>query len=115
MPRVKRGTTHTKKRRRLLKKVKGYSGGRKKLIKSAKTAATKAGAYAYRDRKTKKRDFRRQWQLKISAACKQNNTSYSKFINLLKVKKIDLNRKMLAEIAEHNPKAFAKLVKEASK
>lgn len=115
MPRVKRGKTHVKKRRKLIKQVKGYKGGRKKLIKQAKTASTKAGAFAYRDRKTRKRIARRVWQIKINAAARENNLSYSKLINLLKENKVEIDRKILADLAEKDPKTFAKIIKEISK
>ncbi|MBT5337837.1 50S ribosomal protein L20 [Candidatus Falkowbacteria bacterium] len=111
MPRVKRGTTHVKKRRKILKAVKGYRHGRKNLIKLAKTAILKAGSYAYRDRKAKKRSMRRLWQIKLNAAVRVFDLSYSKFIDLLKKNKIELDRKVLADIAENNTEIFAKLVK----
>lgn len=115
MPRVHRGKNHIKKRRKLLKRVKGFKGGRKKLIKAAKTASIKAGAYAYRDRRNKKRNARRLWQVKINAACRKNDISYSKFIKLLKSKKVDIDRKILADLANNNPKVFEKIIKEITK
>ena len=90
MPRVKRGTTHVKKRRKLLKDVKGFKWGRKKLIKLAKTARTKAGAHSYVDRRKKKRDVRGLWLIKISAFVKEHNLSYSRFIGLLKANTLRL-------------------------
>lgn len=113
MPRVKRGTSHVKKRNKLLKEVKGYKWGRKNLIKQAKTAETKAGAHAYMDRKKKKRTSRALWQIKISAFVKENDLSYSKLINCLKLSKIDLDRKILADLAENNKEVLAKIIKEA--
>lgn len=110
MPRVKRGKTHLKRRKNLLKRTKGYRWGRKNLIKQAKVAALKAGAYAYRDRRKKKTEFRQLWQIKINAACRENKTTYSKFINLLKKAKIEIDRKILAELAENHPRVFAKIV-----
>lgn len=110
MTRVKRGIGHLKKRRKLLKRVKGYRWGRKKLIKLAKVAALKAGVYAYRDRRRKKREARRLWQIKINAACRQLGLTYSRFIYLLKKSKIELDRKILAQLAEHHPKIFEKIV-----
>jgi len=110
MPRVKRGTTHTKKRKKLLSKTKGYKWGRKKKIKEAKTAVLKAGAHAYRDRRKKKRTFRRLWQIKINAAARLNGTTYSQFIDKLKKAKVDIDRKILANLAEHNPEIFSKIV-----
>ncbi len=110
MPRVKRGTTHTKRRRKLLQKVKGFKWGRKNLIRLAKTAATKAGAHAYADRKKKKGDFRGLWNIKINAGVREEGLSYSKFINKLKNNKIELDRKILADLAENNPNIFKKVV-----
>jgi len=112
MPRVKRGTTHLKKRRKLLKQVKGYKWGRKKLIRLAKTATTKAGVHAYRDRKKKKRVNRGLWQIKINAFVREHNLSYSKFINLLKKAKIEIDRKILADLAVNNKKVLARIIKE---
>ncbi len=111
MPRVKRGTTHLKKRKKLLKQAKGYRHGRKKSVRLAKTAVLKAGKYAYRDRRTKKRSARRLWQVKLNAAVRNYDMSYSQFIYKLKQKKIELDRKVLADIAEHNPKIFEKIIK----
>jgi len=114
MPRVKRGMTHTKKRRKLLKQVKGYKWGRKKLIKLAKTARTKAGAHAYVDRRKKKRTMRSLWQIKINAFVREYGLSYSRFINALKVNKIEIDRKILADLAVNN-KAVLKQVLEKIK
>src|SRR6056297_3709943 len=111
MSRVKRGTTHNKKRRRILKSAKGYRLGRKNRIKAAKEANLKAGAYAYRDRRNKKRTNRRLWQLKINAACRQNGTKYSEFIGKLKKENIEVDRKILANLAENHAKIFTKIVK----
>lgn len=115
MPRVKRGKTHTQKRKRLLKQTKGFKWGRKNTIRLAKTAIIKAGAHAYVGRKMKKRVNRRLWQIKINAACRQNDLTYSKFIHLLKTNKIDLDRKVLAELAEKQPKTFEKVIAEVKK
>lgn len=114
MPRVKRGTTHVKKRRKLLKKVKGYKWGRKKLIRLAKTAATKAGVHAYRDRKKKKRTARALWQIKINAFVREHDLSYSKFIDILKKNKIELDRKILADLAVDNKKILAGIINQVS-
>ena len=111
MPRVKRGTTHVKKRKKLLAKTKGYKWGRKKLIKQAKEAVVKAGVHAYVDRKKKKRTARAQWQIKISAFVREHGLSYSKFINLLKVNKIEVDRKILADFAVNNKKVFSAIIK----
>lgn len=110
MPRVKRGTTHTKKRKKLLKSVKGYKWGRKKLIRLAKTARTKAGAHAFADRRKKKGDFRSLWQIKIGAAVRAYGMSYSQFIYKLKQKGSILDRKTLADLAVNNKKVFASIV-----
>jgi large subunit ribosomal protein L20 len=114
MPRVKRGTIHSKHRRNLLKQVKGYKWGRKNLIRLATTAAVKAGAHSYVGRRQKKRDNRGLWQIKISAFVKEKGLSYSKFIGALKKKNISLDRKIMADLAENNKKVMDKVV-EASK
>lgn len=110
MPRVKRGIIHAKKRRGLLARVKGFKLGRKKLVKLAKTAATKAGHHAYVDRRRKKRDFRRLWNIRINAAIRPLGINYSRFIKLLSTKKIILDRKILAQMAVNHPEALKQLV-----
>lgn len=115
MPRVKRGTTHLAKRKKLLKKAKGFKAGRKKTIKLAKTAVIKAGAHAFRDRRLKKRTNRALWQIKINAGVRQYGLSYSKFIHLLKINKIELDRKVLSDLAANHPKVFEAIVKEVKK
>lgn len=110
MPRVKRGLGHVKKRRNLMKRVKGFEGGRKKLIKLAKVADTKAGAYAYRDRRNKKRLIRQIWQVRINAAVRLLGMSYSKFTGNLKKKEVGLDRKVLSTIADAHPAVFSKIV-----
>jgi large subunit ribosomal protein L20 len=110
MARVKRGVMHVKRRRGIMQKAKGFEAGRKNLIKLAKVAITKAGAYAYKDRKIKKRLNRANWQVRINAALQPLGFSYSKFMGALKKEKIDLNRKMLAEIAAEYPEVFKKIV-----
>ncbi len=115
MPRVKRGTIHTKKRRKLLAKTKGYRWGRKKLIKQAKEAVVKAGVHAYRDRKKKKRNFRALWNIRIGAFVRPHGLSYSRFIHLLKQKKVELDRKILADLAVNNKKILQKIVAEIKK
>jgi large subunit ribosomal protein L20 len=90
MSRIKRGKSHNKKRKKILKKTKGYRGGQKSKIRAAKTSILKAGVYAYRDRRTKKREMRRLWQIKINAGCRVNGLTYSKFITALKKNKIEL-------------------------
>lgn len=111
MPRVKRGMRHAKRRSNILKRVKGFQGGRKKLLKLAKTADTKAGAHAYRDRKNKKRLTRNLWQVKINAEVRKHGMSYSSFMGALKKKNILLDRKILATLAEKHSTVFAALVK----
>ena len=115
MSRVKRGMMHSKRRRNILEKTKGFKWGRKKLIKIAKTAVTKAGAHSHRDRRVKKRTIRALWQIKINAAARANGTIYSKLAGSLKKNKIEVDRKILAGIAEHEPAVFAEIVKSASK
>ncbi|NCD00694.1 50S ribosomal protein L20 [bacterium] len=115
MPRVKRGVIHNKRRRKLLKEVKGYKWGRKKLIRLATTARVKAGAHAFVDRRKKKRNMRALWQIKISAFAKENDLSYSKFINLIKQNNIEIDRKVLADLAENNPEVLKAMLKEIKK
>lgn len=110
MPRVKRGVMHSKRRKNLLKTTKGFKYGRKKLIKVATTAAMKAGANAYKDRRLKKRTTRALWQVQLNAAVREYDLSYSKFIAGLKAAKIELDRKVLAELAKKEPKVFAKII-----
>lgn len=110
MPRVKRGTSHVKKRRTLMKAVKGYKWGRKNLIKLAKTARTKAGAHAYRDRRKKKRDMRALWQMKINAFVREHGFSYSRFMGAMKAANIAVDRKILADLAVNNKKVLAEVV-----
>ena len=110
MPRVKRGTQHTKRRKSLLSKTKGFKWGRKNKIRLAKTAVLKAGVYAFRDRRVKKRNFRRLWNLKINAGARLNGTTYSRLMDGLKKAGIELDRKVLAQLAEKHPKIFSKLV-----
>lgn len=111
MPRVKRGKAHIKRRKNVLKKTKGYRWGRKNKIKQAKEAILHAGVHARRDRHTKKIVRRSLWQTQLNAAVREHGLSYSRFINKLKTNKVELDRKVLAEIAQKHPKAFAELVK----
>lgn len=113
MSRTKRGLSHLKKRRRLLKRVKGFEGGQKNLLKRAKTAALKAGAHAYRDRHVKKRDFRSLFQIRINAAARERGLSYSIFMHLLKKNSIALNRKILSQLGATYPKTFDAIVASA--
>ncbi len=111
--RVKRGTTHVKRRKNLLKRVKGYRWGRKKTIKLGKTAAVHAGVHAYRSRRLKKRDARNLWTIRINAAARLHGTTYSHLIDALKKSHIDLDRKILSTLAKDHPKLFAEVVKKA--
>ncbi len=114
MPRVKRGFKARRRRKRVLKLAKGYRGGRNKLFRTATEAVDRALCYAYRDRRQKKRDFRRLWITRISAAAKENGTSYSRMMGGLKKANVDLDRKVLANLAVLDPKAFSSVVKLAS-
>ena len=113
MARVKGAMMTRKRRKKVLKLAKGYWGGKSKLFRTAKEAVMKSGRYAYIGRKQRKRDFRRLWITRISAACKANGTNYSTFMNGLKKAGIILNRKMLSEIAIADPAAFTTLVEQA--
>ena len=113
MARIKGAMATRKRRKKVLKAAKGYYGGKHRLIKTAKQAVMKSGQYAYIGSKQKKRDFRRLWITRISAACKANGTNYSTFMNGLKKAGIDLNRKMLSETAISDPTAFTSLVESA--
>lgn len=110
MPRVTCAVARHKRKKRLMKKVKGYRGGRSKLLRTAKESYKRALQYAYRDRKAKKRDFRRLWIIRISAAVKQRGLSYSKFMGALAKAKVELNRKVLSEMAISDPKGFDQVV-----
>ena len=110
MARVKGGVMSHKRRKKVLRLAKGYYGARHRLFRTAKEAVMKTGRYAYIGRKQKKREFRRLWITRISAACKANGTNYSTFMNGLKKAGIILNRKMLSEIAISDPAAFTALV-----
>ena len=113
MARIKGAMMTRKRRNKVLKLAKGYYGSKHSLFKTANQAVIKSGNYAYIGRKQKKRDFRRLWITRISAACKANGTNYSTFMNGLKKAGIDLNRKMLSEIAIADPAAFTALVEKA--
>lgn len=106
---------HVKRRKNILKKVKGFRGGRKNLIKLAKTAATKAGEHALGDRRKKKANIRQVWQVRIGAGAKELGTSYSKLIDALKKANIALDRKILAQLAAKEPSLFKKLVESLKK
>lgn len=114
MPRVKGGYTTRRRHKKVLRLAKGFVGSKHAIYKTAHEAVMRSMAYSYRDRKARKRDFRRLWIQRINAACKLNNISYSRFIYGLAQKDIEVNRKMLAELAVNNPEAFAELVKLAN-
>ncbi len=113
MVRVKRGKTAQKRRKNILKHTKGFRWGRKSKYRLAKEALLHALTYAYRDRKTKKREFRKLWQVRINAACRKHGLSYSRFIKILKDKKIGIDRKILAELAKDYPQVFTKILEKA--
>lgn len=113
MARVKRGTVSKRKHNKLLGLTKGYRGTKSKLVKKAKESALHAGAYAYHGRKLRKRDFRSLWITRISEAAKKEGTSYSKLMHALKNGKIDLDRKILADLVLNDPETFAELVKKS--
>ena len=110
MTRVKRGVQKRKRKKKIIKQAKGYKWSRKSKYRAAKEALMHARSYAYRDRRTKKRDFRRVWQIRINAACREQGISYSKFINVLKKNKIELDRKILSTLAKDHPEIFKKIV-----
>ena len=115
MARVKGGNVSKNRRRKVLKEAKGYFGSKHRLYKTAQEQLFHSGAYAYRDRKQNKRNFRKLWITRINAACRENDISYSKFINGLTKAGIEINRKMLAEMAIDDAKSFAALVETAKK
>ena len=109
-PRANSAAPRHRRHRKIVKQAKGYYGARSRTFKSAKDAVIKAGLYAYRDRRQRKRQFRRLWITRINAACRLNGMPYSAFINALNVKGIILNRKVLADMAVRDPQAFTDLV-----
>ncbi|AFY57768.1 LSU ribosomal protein L20P [Rivularia sp. PCC 7116] len=114
MPRVKRGNVARKRRKKILKLAKGFRGSHSTLFRTANQQVMKALRYAYRDRKKRKRDFRRLWITRINAACRQHGMSYSKFMGNLKKSNIEINRKMLAQMAILDPDGFSKVAEMAS-
>lgn len=112
MARVKRGVLAHKRRKKVIKQAKGYKWGRSKKYRAAKEALFHALSYAYRDRRTKKREKRRLWQIQINAACRKQGISYSKFINQLKKNNIELDRKILAQLSQEKPEVFEKIVEQ---
>ena len=113
MARVKNGAVTKARHKKVLKEAKGYFGSKHRLYKTAKEQLMHSGQYAFRDRKQKKRDFRKLWITRINAACRQNEISYSRFIEGLTKAEVEINRKMLSEIAINDPKMFSELVKVA--
>ncbi len=110
MPRAKSGAARHRKKVRILRAAKGYRGARSKLYRTAKEALTRAGVFAYRDRRVRKRTFRTLWILRLNAACRQRGIQYSRFIFGLKAASVSINRKMLSEIAINDPAAFDAIV-----
>ena len=113
MARVKRGVTAKKRHKKVLKQAKGYYGNKSRSFRAANEQLLHSGQYAYRDRRTKKGEFRRLWIQRINAACRQNDMSYSRFIAGLNAAGIEVNRKMLADLAIADPTAFSALVVQA--
>lgn len=115
MPRVKTGTVRRKRHKKILKLAKGFYSGRRKHFRKAAEAVAHALQYAYRDRRQKKREFRKLWIIRINAACRLNGTTYSRFMNALKVANIELDRKILADMAMNDATSFTSLVKSVTK
>ncbi len=115
MPRVKRGVVARRRHNKILKMAKGYRGARSKLFKTANEAVNRALAYSFRDRKVRKREFRRLWIVRINAASRIHGLSYSQMMNGLKKAGVNLNRKIMADLAVNDPSAFGELVKVAKK
>jgi large subunit ribosomal protein L20 len=113
MPRVKRGVVAHRRHKKVLKQAKGYYGARSRVFRVAKQAVTKAGQYAYRDRRQRKRQFRALWITRINAQSRANGLSYSRLINGLKKAEIGLDRRVLADLAVHDKPAFAAIVEQA--
>jgi large subunit ribosomal protein L20 len=115
MTRVKRGTVKNRRHKKVLKEARGYTGSKSRTFKSAKQQVMKSMSYSYRDRKNNKRNFRRLWITRINAAARLNGLSYNEFINGLKKASVEINRKMLSEIAVSDPDAFRELTEIAKK
>lgn len=115
MPRVKRGPTARQRRKKVMKLAKGYYGGKSRLYRTANQQVMKSHFYAYRDRRQRKRNFRKLWIARINAAARSNGLSYSRFINGLKKADVEINRKMLADMAVHDQDGFNRLVQVAKK
>ena len=115
MTRIKGGVVARKRRKKVLKEAKGYFGSKHRLYKTAHEQVMNSGSYAFRDRRQKKREFRKLWIARINAAARQNDISYSKLMHGLKLAGVDMNRKMLADIAYNDSKTFAQLAETAKK
>jgi|SRR3989338_632118 len=115
MPRVKRGVQANKKRKKLLKNTKGFMWTRKSKYRQAKEALLHAWSFQFADRRKKKNNFRRLWQVRINAAARENNLSYSQLINYLKKSQIELDRKILSDLAQHEPAVFKKIIETATR
>ena len=115
MPRQKSGPYRKQRNKKILKRAKGFRAGRSKLLRAGKEAVMRAGVYGYFGRKNKKRDYRGMWIVRINAACDSRGIPYHRFINGLRLAKVELNRKALAELALSEPKAFDELVETAKK
>ena len=113
MPRVRKGSARKRAHKRVLRQARGYYGTKSRHFQQAKVALTRAGQFAYRDRRNRKRDMRRLWITRITAACRMRGTRYSRFMNGMKMSGVLLNRKMLSEMAIHDPAGFDKLVEMA--
>jgi large subunit ribosomal protein L20 len=111
MPRVIRGSKARQRRKKVLKAAKGYRGGQSRLFKTASISVNRARAYAYRDRRSRKRDFRRLWIIRINAAARENGLSYSRLMGGLQKAGIDIDRKMLADMAVHDPAGFSQVAR----
>lgn len=115
MTRIKRGVGHTKRRKNILKKAKGFDNRRSTNMRAAREALLKAGSYAYRDRRNKKRDMRALWLVRLGAALRDNGTTWSKFAAVLKKEGVIINRKMLSELAVKTPQGFDKMISDLNK
>lgn len=113
MPRATNSVARNRRKKKILKEARGQFGGRSKLYRTAKNSVERGWAYAYRDRRVRKRDFRRLWIARINAAARQNGISYSRFVSGLKGAGVELNRKMLADLAIRDPGAFSELAEVA--
>ncbi len=114
MPRVKKSVSSRKRRKKIIKLAKGYFGARSRLYRTATEAVDRAMRYAYRDRKARKRDFRKLWIVRINAAARMNNVSYSRLINGMKKAGVEIDRKILAELAVNDPRGFSEIVSVAT-